>query len=153
MNAKNYDTVKALTPQEINSIQSFYAAWKLKQPDMLDECCIADWKDIPLAPEQQEGPEGLKEIMKYFISALPDVEIIVHEIFGTHERAGVRAEFQFTHVNDILGIPATGNKVSVPIHEFHYLKDGKLTHTWHMEDWFGLLTQSDAWPLQTENKK
>lgn len=150
MNAENKETVKPLMPQEIQSINNFYAAWRLQQPDMLDECCVPDWKDIPLGPGQQEGPQGLKDIMNYFIAALPDVEIVVHEIFGTHERAGVRAEFRFTHVSDILGIPATGKKVSVPIHEFHYLEDGKLTHTWHMEDWFGLLSQSSAWPLQTK---
>lgn len=134
--------VKALTEEEIQAIEKFYSAWKKKQPELLDDICTPDWKDIPLAPNQEEGPKGLKNIMIDFTTAFPDIEINILEIFGTHERAGVRAEIVFTQNNDLLGIPATGKKVRVPIHEFHYLKDGKLTHTWHLEDWFGLLMQS-----------
>jgi len=26
--------------------------------------------------------------------------------------------------------------------ELHHLKNGKITQTWHLEDWFGLLMQS-----------
>lgn len=42
-------------------------------------------------------------------------------------------------------IPAApGQKVKVSTLELHHLKDGKITHTWHQEDWFGLLMQSGA---------
>lgn len=138
--------VKALTPQERKAIELFYGSWKTKQPELLDMVCTPDWQDIPLGPGQVDGPQGLKDIIAYFTSVLPDVEIVIHEIFGVHERAGVRASIVFTHNNEILGIPATNKKVSIALHEFHYLKNGKLTHTWHLEDWFGLLVQSAAWP-------
>ncbi|SFD59670.1 conserved hypothetical protein, steroid delta-isomerase-related [Chitinophaga sp. CF118] len=139
------EKVKALTQAERQAINTFYSAWKEKKPELLDEVCTPDWKDIPLAPGQADGPQGLKDIIRNFSAAFPDVEIIVHEMFGTHERAGVRAEITFTHHREVLGIPATDKRVSIALHEFHYLKDGKLTHTWHLEDWFGLLMQSGAW--------
>lgn len=138
------EIVKGLTTIEIESIEKFYSAWKLKQPTLLDEVCTPEWKDIPLMPNQKEGPKGLQEIMNVFIETFPDIEIEIHEIFGTYERAAVRASFHFTHNKTFLGIEATNKKVAVPIHEFHYLKDGKLTHTWHLEDWFGLLIQRKA---------
>lgn len=140
--------LQPLTIQEHHAIATFYAAWNNQNPDFLDEACTPDWKDIPLGPGQASGPQGLKDIIAHFTSLLPDVQIIVHEIFGSHERAGVRAEITFTHTNAILGIPPTGKKVAVAMHEFHYLKNGRLTHTWHMEDWFSLLMQSSAWPLK-----
>ncbi|MES2267962.1 MAG: ester cyclase [Bacteroidota bacterium] len=140
--------VKALTPQERKAIELFYGAWKAKQPELLDMVCAPDWKDIPLGPGQVDGPQGLKDIITYFTSVLTDVEIVIHEIFGTHERAGVRASIVFTHSNEILGIPPTHKKVSIALHEFHYLKNAKLTHTWHLEDWFSLLMQSGAWPAK-----
>lgn len=130
-----------LNSTEIRAIETFYGAWKEKNPALLDEVCTSDWQDIPLAPGQADGPQGLKDIINHFTSLLPDIEIVIHEIFGTHERAGVRASINFTHVSEILGIPASGKKVSVALHEFHYLKDGKLTHTWHLEDWFSLLNK------------
>ena len=130
-----------LTTAEVQAIEIFYSAWKEKKPELLDQVCTPDWQDIPLAPGQADGPQGLKDIIIHFTSLLPDIEIVIHEIFGTPERAGVRASINFTHVNEILGIPPSGKKVSVALHEFHYLKDGKLTHTWHLEDWFSLLNK------------
>ncbi|MBO2011504.1 ester cyclase [Hymenobacter negativus] len=140
--------VPALTAAERHAITTFYGAWKLNQPDLIDEACAPDWQDIPLGPGQVAGPQGMKDIIRHFVDILPDVEINVLELFGTHERAGVRAEIAFTHSHEVLGIPATGRKVAIPLHEFHYLKAGKITHTWHLEDWFGLLTQSAAWPIK-----
>ena len=136
---------KPLTTEEINALTKFYASWKAQKPEWLDEVCTPDWKDIPLNPGQADGPQGLKDMINSFIEMMPDVEINIHEIFGSHERAGVRAEIAFTHQHYVLGIPPTGKQVAIPLHEFHYLKDGKITHTWHLEDWFGLLVQSGAW--------
>lgn len=31
------------------------------------------------------------------------------------------------------------------LHEFHHVENGRLTHTWHLEDWFGWLHQIGAW--------
>jgi len=137
--------IKALTVEERHSIEQFYGVWKTKQTEVLHEVCTPDWQDIPLAPGQKIGPRGLEEIISHFSATFPDVEIVIHEIYGTHERAGVRAAISFTHNADLLGIPSTQKKVSIALHEFHHLKDGKLTHTWHLEDWFGLLMQSGAW--------
>lgn len=139
------EMVKALTAEERNAITVFYSAWKKKQPELLDEVCTPGWQDIPLGPGQAEGPKGLQDIISGFSTTFPDVEIVIHEIYGTHERAGVRASFVFTHNSELMGIPATSKKVALALHEFHHLKNGKLTHTWHLEDWFGLLLQSGAW--------
>jgi hypothetical protein len=123
-----------LTPAEINAIEVFYSAWKAKKPELLDQVCTPDWQDIPLGPGQATGPQGLGAIISKFTAAFPDAEIVIHEIFGTHERAGVRAEIRFTNPHDIPGGAAPGSPVAITLHEFHYLRDGKLTHTWHLED-------------------
>ena len=141
-----------LSVEELQAIKVFYSAWKEHTPEWLDEVCTPDWQDIPLAPGQANGPQGLKDIIRQFVSAFPDIEIVIHEIMGVHERAAVRAAITFTHHTAVLGIPPTHKKVSIPLHEFHYLKDGKLTHTWHMEDWFGLLVQSGAWATEEPGK-
>ena len=152
MKRENTEMVKALTKQEIESIEAFYSAWKKQQPELLDDVCVADWKDIPLAPGQEDNPKGLQAIMRQLFALFPDIEVIIHEIIGANGRAAVRASFEFTHSNEIFGIPATNKKVSLALHEFHYLKDGKLTHTWHLEDWFSLLMQSGAWQTNSKEK-
>lgn len=127
------EQVPALTAQERQAIETFYSAWKKQQPDLLDQVCPPDWQDIPLGPGQAAGPQGLKDVIQKFTTVFPDVEVVIHEIFGTHERAGVRAEIVFTNPHQIPGVAETGNRVAIALHEFHYLKNGKLTHTWHLE--------------------
>jgi hypothetical protein len=36
--------------------------------------------------------------------------------------------------------------LEVALHEFHHLGNGRVTHTWHLEDWFGMIRQIGAWP-------
>ena len=123
-----------LTPAEIHALDVFYSAWKQKKPELLDQVCAPDWQDLPLGPGQAPGPRGLGAIITRFTAAFPDVEVVVHELFGTHERAGVRAELRFTNPHAIPGAAAPGSVVVIALHEFHHLRAGQLTHTWHLED-------------------
>ncbi len=51
-----------------------------------------------------------------------------------------------THRGEIFGIPPTGKLMDVALREFHHRCNGRITHTWHLEDWFGMLHQIGAWP-------
>ncbi|MVT10033.1 ester cyclase [Chitinophaga tropicalis] len=139
--------IKALTQEEINTIHDFYDVFNKRDYNKVDHILSADWQDIPLAPGQQEGAQGYKELVRMFTQAFPDAAVKVHEIFGSHERAGVRAEMSFTHSSKFMGIEPTHKKLTIALHEFHYLKDGKLTATWHLEDWLSMLLQTGAWSI------
>lgn len=65
---------------------------------------------------------------------------------GLTGRAAVRAQITGTHRGEFFGIPATGKPIAIAIHEFHHLTEDRITHTWHLEDWFAMLNQVDAWP-------
>ncbi len=136
----------ALSAEAVRSIETMYRAFTEKNPDLLDEAVTPDWRDIPLAPGQGPGPGGLKGLIPGFLKAFPDLKITIHEIVGSAGRAGVRAEITGTHEGEWFGVPPTGKAVRIPLHEFHHLKDGRITHTWHLEDWLGWLTQVGAWP-------
>ncbi len=57
---------------------------------------------------------------------------------GGNGKVGVRAEMRGTHTGALFGIAASGQAVSIPIHDVH---DGRLARTWHLEDWFGFFNQ------------
>lgn len=133
-------------PATRHILETFYRAFSDQQPDLLDTVCRPDWQDIPLAPGQGAGPAGLKPLIRAFAAAFPDIRITLHEMIGTAERVAVRAVITGTHRGTWFGIAPTGRPISMAIHEFHHLQDGRLTHTWHLEDWFGFLHQVDAWP-------
>jgi predicted ester cyclase len=154
--AKSYEsTGSALSAEEIRSIENLYRAFTDRNPDLLDQACTPSWQDIPLLPGQGPGPQGLKDLIPGFLKAFPDMKIVIHEIVGSAGRAGVRASIIGTHKGEIFGVPPTGQSVDVALHEFHHLKRGRITHTWHLEDWFGMLTRIGAWPpaAGSTNKK
>lgn len=138
--------VVGLSAAEQTSIEILYRAFTDKDPDLLDEAVTPDWQDIPLAPGQGPGPSGFKPIVRAFIAAFPDIRISIKEIIGAPGCAGVRALITGTHQGEWFGIAPTHKTVSMALHEFHHLENGRITHTWHLEDWFGMLNQVGAWP-------
>jgi predicted ester cyclase len=142
----NEPAVFGLTPEERSAIETFYSAFE-GNPDVLDGVVTSDWQDIPLAPGQQPGCEGLKPLIAGFKACFPDVKITIHEIVGAQGRAAVRATLSGTHLGEWFGVAPTGRSFAIAIHEFHHLVNGRLTHTWHLEDWFGWFAQVGASPV------
>jgi predicted ester cyclase len=134
----------AISEEMIQAFQNSYKAWKTNDLTIIDTLFSPDWQDIPMAPGQKAGPEGLKNLITFFRETFPDIEITMLDIFGTAERVAVRSEITFTHDKEFMGILPVNQKITVTSLELHHLKDGKITHTWHLEDWFGLLMQSRA---------
>jgi predicted ester cyclase len=134
----------AISEATLQAIQQSYKAWQTMDFTIIDTLFSPEWQDIPMAPGQEAGPQGLKNLITFFHQTFPDIEITMHDIFGTAERIAVRSEITFTHDKEFMGISAVHQKVTVSSLEIHHLKDGKITHTWHLEDWFGLLMQSRA---------
>jgi predicted ester cyclase len=133
---------------ELIAVQTLYRAFSEQNPDLVDAVLAPDWDDIPLAPGQEPGPAGIKPIIRMLASALPDVQITIHDTVQQPGKVAVRAEISGTHLGELFGIAPTGKKVSFRLHEFHTLADGLVTTTWHMEDWFGLFLQLGQFPPQ-----
>ncbi len=140
----------SLSAQDRAMVETFYHGFA-GQPDLLDQILTPDWQDIPLAPGQGPGPEGIKPLIRAFKAAFPDVAVTVHDMIGDGDRIGVRAEITGTHSGAWFGVAPTGKRFSMALHEFHRVENGRLTHTWHLEDWFGWLNQIGAWLSHKEN--
>jgi len=95
-----------------------------------------------MTPGHNEGTEGLKNLITFFHQTFPDIEITMQDIFDTAERIAVRGGIAFTHDKEFMGISPVNQKVKISMLELHHLKNSKITQTWHLEDWFGLLMQS-----------
>jgi predicted ester cyclase len=145
MNTSNIDFSERLSAERL-AVETLYRAFSDKNPNLVDEALAPDWNDIPLAPGQGPGPEGIKPIIRSFMQAFPDVQITVHDMIQEPGRIGVRAEITGTHKGEIFGIAPTGKKVTFRLHEFHTLDGKRVTTTWHLEDWFGLFLQLGQFP-------
>lgn len=131
---------------ERQAVETLYRAFSENNPDLVDKVLAAEWDDIPLAPGQGPGPEGIKPIIRSLSDAFPDVRIVIHDMVQAPGQVAVRAEITGTHLGELFGIAATGKQVSFRLHEFHALENGRVVTTWHMEDWFGLFLQLGQFP-------
>lgn len=127
------------------TLDTFYRAFA-GEPDLLDQVVVPEWQDIPLLPGQGAGPEGIKPLIRALKGAIPDLAITVHDVIADGDRAGVRAAITGTHTGEWFGVAPTGRAFTVALHEFHRFEGGRISHTWHLEDWFGWLNQVGAWP-------
>lgn len=147
MNINNAELTERLHLERL-AVETLYRAFTEKNPALVDTVLAPQWDDIPLAPDQGPGPEGIKPIIRGLGEAFPDVQIVIHDMIQEPGKIGVRAEISGTHQGEFFGIAPTGKKVSFRLHEFHTLSDGLVTTTWHMEDWFGLFLQLGKFPAQ-----
>ncbi len=139
-------TTGSSTSHEVRAtLDTFYRAFA-GEPDLLDQVVTPDWRDIPLLPGQGAGPEGIKPMIRGFKAAIPDLAITIQDVMIDGDRVGVRAAMTGTHTGEWFGVAPTGRAFTITLHEFHRIAAGKLTHTWHLEDWFGWLNQVGAWP-------
>jgi predicted ester cyclase len=141
-------TLTAQLRAERQAVETLYRAFSEQNPDLVDAVLAPAWEDIPLAPGQAPGPEGIKFIIRSIAAAFPDVQIVIHDMVQEPGKIGVRAEICGTHLGELFGIAPTGKQVSFRLHEFHTLSNGLVTTTWHLEDWFGLFLQLGRFPPQ-----
>ena len=55
-------TAQALSPGQRHALQHFYGALATRNVDLVDQALTSDWEDIPLAPGQAAGPEGVNRL-------------------------------------------------------------------------------------------
>ena len=139
-----------LSAEEREAVERLYRAFSGGNPDLLDEAVADDWQDIPLAPNQAPGRAGMKPLIRAFTEAFPDLDVNLLEVIGVSGRIAVRGVITGTHRKEWFGIAPTGQSFRMPIHDFHHVAEGKITHTWHLEDWFGWLGQVGAFPFASK---
>ena len=138
--------INGVTDPERRAIETLYRTFNEGKPELLDRAVTSDWQDRPLAPHQAPGRDGIKPLIAEFKTAFPNLNIRILEMIGASGRIAVRAEITGTHIGKWFGVPPTGKSFAIPIHEFHHIENGRITHTWHLEDWFGWFNQIGASP-------
>jgi steroid delta-isomerase-like uncharacterized protein len=92
------------------------------------------------APEPMDAATSI-QVIKSFYEAFPDNTHVIDEIIAEGDKVAVRFTQHATHEGDFEGIPATGNKVTIPaIHTITFV-DGKIKEWWLLEENLGLMMQ------------
>ena len=104
----------ATTTQEKKDFMRSFADATLNahNPDAVDQFTDDNFNEHHPFPGQTQGREGLKDAIRFFITAFPDLAWTIEEQHCEGDHVTSRISFTGTHRGDFYGIPATGKKVN-----------------------------------------
>jgi steroid delta-isomerase-like uncharacterized protein len=137
------------SPQEINAqlVGRFWEEiWNQGNLKAADDLVSGDFV-LYLPAMQWLGPAGLKQWATLIRSGLPDVKFTIEQAVASGAEVVTRWSAKATHTGNLLGIPPTGNAVTMSGISIFRVAGGKIVEDRAAEDTLGLLQQIKAMPL------
>jgi steroid delta-isomerase-like uncharacterized protein len=100
----------------------------------------------PVLPEEVRGPEGMRRYVSMYRDAYPDTGFTVEDQIAEGGEVVTRWTGQGTHEGELMGIPPTGNRVTVTGIEVDRVVDGRIEETWVIYDALGMMQQLGVAP-------
>jgi steroid delta-isomerase-like uncharacterized protein len=105
-----------------------------------------DFVELDPLPGQQQGREGLKEVIGGLRISFPDMHWVVDEMIAEDDTVVTRFTWTGTQRGAFLGIPATGRSVTVKGVVIDQLAAGKMAKSRILMDTMGMMQQLGAIP-------
>lgn len=132
-----------MTAEENKAViqRAYDELWNERNIDVVDELVTEDFLNHAAPPDRQRGRPGLKDVVRMFEVAFPDFRYEVEDVISEGEKVAVRDVFRGTHEGDFMGIPATGERVTMEAIHIYRLSEGKLAEHWVARDDLGMMQQ------------
>ena len=106
-----------------------------------NEIITDDWESIgDYSGKTKSGAELVGQVGG-FGKLIPDLNWAVEEMIQSENRVIVRSRATGTPVGPMFGVDGKGNSFEIMTIDIHTVEDGKITRTYHVEDWAGALRQ------------
>jgi hypothetical protein len=79
-----------------------------------------------------------------FATSIPDLKFDIKEVLVAGDRVIVRGEVTGTPAGDLFGVPHTGKSFRIMAVDIQTIKEGKISRTFHMENWLSAIGQLRA---------
>jgi steroid delta-isomerase-like uncharacterized protein len=110
--------------------------------DVLDRYFAPDFVSHNNPPELPSGTAGVKAFFALFRDALPDAAVTIDQLVGDGDWVAVATTTTGTHSGEaLLGVPATGRRISVTGLDMVRVCDGLIVEHRGLTDTVGLLRQ------------
>ena len=96
--------------------------------------------------EKQQGPEAGLAIVQMWAGAFPDARINIRNVHVAGDVAIVDFQASGTQDGELMGIAATGRKISMPVCTVLDIKDGKITAEREYMDMAHMMQQLGVMP-------
>jgi steroid delta-isomerase-like uncharacterized protein len=116
------------------------------QIERADDLVAVDFVEVDPLPGQKQGREGLKEVIRAFRTAFPDIHWMIDEMLGEGDRVFSRFTWHGTHRGEFFGVPATGKQITVKGMVVDRVVAGKMTESQILMDGLSMLRQLGVIP-------
>ena len=117
-----------------------------QQLERADDLVKKNFIELDPLPGQQQGRDGLKDILRVLWSAFPDMHWEGKEMVAEGEKVVTRFAWTGSHRGAFLGIPATGRRVEVKGVVIDRLENGQMADSRILMDTMGLMQQLGVIP-------
>jgi len=100
------------------------------------------------AGQEARGKNGLKQFLRVYFEAFPDLHAEVEDIFGEGDKILSRAMCRGTHKGSLMGMPATGKEIAIRVICAERFAAGKVIESVELPDLFGMMQQLGAVPAR-----
>ena len=83
----------------------------------------------------------MKAYFAAFRRAVPDLHAQVHDMLTDRDKVVTHMTFHGTHTGEFMGLPATGNAISVDVIDIVRMRDGKFIESRNVLDTLALMRQ------------
>lgn len=97
--------------------------------------------------EGSQGVEPFRQQITAFRAAFPDLRVTIEDLLlADGDRFASRTTVTGTHTGDLMGLPATGRRISVEAVDIGRIEGGQAKERWGGLNMYSLLTQLGAMP-------
>jgi steroid delta-isomerase-like uncharacterized protein len=96
--------------------------------------------------EGVEGVEAFRQQITAFRAAFPDLRVSIDDLLTNGDRFASRTTVTGTHTGDLMGMPATGKRISVEAVDIGRIENGQAKERWGGLNMYSMLTQLGVIP-------
>jgi len=94
---------------------------------------MIEHEELPF-PDSPKGKDGVGAMFASMFAAFPDFAMTVDDTIVEGDKFVSRVRATGTHQGEFMGIPATGNRIEVPLIDIMRVRDGKIAEHWGVMD-------------------
>ena len=121
--------------------------------DAIDELCSPEFINHSAPPGVPSNCEGVKQVTAMFRQAFPDSYFTVEDMLAEGDKVATRKTFHGAHRGEFMGIPPTGQRVSIGLIDIVRIVDGQVVEHWSMGDNLGMMQQLGVIPTPEQSEE
>ena len=127
-------------------------SWRLQEEvfgegklESVDELLAPDYvSHAPGDPELSRGPEDIKEIVRAYHSAFPDISFTVEKQVAEGAMVVTRWIARGTHRGEFMGVPPSGSRIEVSGMSMDHISGGRIVENWNNWEALEMMRQIGA---------